>query len=369
MRYIYELENWPLFSWDKELVSNQLATVSHLQGRLLGKMESLGFSLQLEANLKVLTENIVKSSEIEGEMLDSDDVRSSIARHLGLDLAGLKPSNHYVDGVVEMMLDATQNYNKKLTKVRLFNWHAALFPTGQSGIHRIRVSQWRDDREGPMQVISGSMGKEQVHFQAPAASIVAKEMSQFLQWIESESVGNNILKAAISHLYFVTIHPFEDGNGRIARAITDMILAQPEHSKQRFYSISAQIRNERKVYYKILENTQKGHLDITSWLVWFLSCLERAILGSETIISDVLKKHSFWERYKTDEFNHRQRKVLNQIFDGFKSKITSSRWAKYCKCSQDTASRDIKDLLNRKILITNPGGGRSTSYSLAESEN
>lgn len=366
MKYIHELKNWPEFHWDQDRLTDKLASVRHQQGRLIGRMEALGFKLRTEAVLQTLTEDVLKSSEIEGEMLDKEQVRSSVARRLGMDIGGLVPADRDVEGVVEMMLDATQKYTQELTKERLFDWHASLFPTGRSGMGKIRVGQWRDDSEGPMQVVSGPIGKEKVHYQAPAAKQVNREIRTFLTWFNGKDSIDPVLKAALAHLWFVTIHPFEDGNGRIARALTDMILARSENSPQRFYSMSAQIQMERKTYYDILETTQKGKLDISDWLEWFLDCLNRAFGGAETILGDVLQKAAFWEQHGDASLNDRQRKILNRVLDGFEGKLTSSKWAKLGKCSQDTASRDIDDLLKRGILVKNPGGGRSTSYSLAD---
>ena len=367
MKYIHELKKWPEFTWDEARLAIELAAVRHRQGRLIGRMEGLGFNLRAEAVLQSLTEEVLKSSEIEGEKLIREEVRSSLARRLGMDVGGLKHANRSVEGVVELMLDATQNFNKPMTTERLFGWHAALFPTGRSGMTKLRVGKWRDDKAGPMQVVSGPIGRQKVHFQAPDAKKVAGEMRTFLTWFNTKKPIDAVLKAAVAHLWYVTIHPFDDGNGRIARAIADLALARSENTPQRFYSMSAQILLERKVYYAVLEATQKGNLDITDWLEWFLGCLGRAFEGAETILSSVLKKAEFWENYGGESFNERQRKLLNLLFDGFEGKLTSSKWAKLGKCSQDTASRDIDDLVTRGILSKNPGGGRSTSYSLAVS--
>ena len=328
-------------------------------------MEGLGFNLRAEAVLQSLTEEVLKTSEIEGEKLDRSQVRSSIARRLGLDIGGLTRADRSVEGIVEMMLDATQKFDSALTVDRLFGWHASLFPTGRSGMNKIRVGKWRDDCSGPMQVISGPIGKSKIHYQAPEASLLNQEMKAFLEWFNSKKRLDAVLKAAIAHLWFVTIHPFEDGNGRIARAVADMALARSEKSPQRFYSMSAQISLERKDYYRILETTQKGNLDITEWLEWFLDCLGRAFEGAEAILVSVLKKTRFWEAHNEEDFNARQRKVLNRLLDGFDGKLTSSKWATLAKCSQDTAHRDIDDLVKRKIFLRT-GGGRSTSYSLVE---
>lgn len=363
-KYIHELKEWPKFHWDKEQLAEKLATIRHHQGRLIGRMEGLGFNLRAEAVLQSLTEEVLKTSEIEGEKLDRSQVRSSIARRLGMDIGGIARADRNVEGIVEMMLDATQKYNSTLTADKLFDWHAALFPTGRSGMNKIRVAKWRDDSDGPMQVVSGPVGRNKIHYQAPDAELLNKEMKAFLVWFNSKKTIDLVLKSAIAHFWFVTIHPFEDGNGRIARAIADMALARSENSPQRFYSMSAQISLERKAYYDILESTQKGSLDITPWLEWFLDCLGRAFEGAETILVSVLKKTHFWETHDEEQFNARQRKVLNRLLDGFDGTLTSSKWATLAKCSQDTATRDIDDLLKRKILTRNSSGGRSTSYSL-----
>ena len=364
--YIHDLPDWPRFSWKQERLSERLGEVRHKQGRLIGRMESLGFQFRSEAVLETLTEDVLKSSEIEGEVLDRSQVRSSIARRLGIDIGALAAADRHVEGVVEMMLDATQRYAEPLTKERLFAWHAALFPTGRSGLSKIKVGTWRDDKSGPMQVVSGPIGKERVHYEAPVAGRVGKEMTKFLAWLSRDDTTDLVLKAGIAHLWFVTIHPFDDGNGRIARAIADMVLARSERSAQRFYSMSAQIRQERKAYYDILEATQKGELYITRWLIWFLDCLGRAIDDAETLSATVLAKARFWDIHATVAFNERQRKIVNQLLNGFEGKLTSSKWAKLAKCSQDTALRDIEDLVRKGILEKDPAGGRSTSYSLRE---
>lgn len=363
--YIHERTRWPGFRWDHARISPRLVDVRHRQGLLIGRMEGLGFQLRAEAVLDSLTEEVLKSSEIEGEMLDRDQVRSSIARRLGLDIGGLTPADRDVEGVVEMMLDATQGYDRQLTARRLFDWHAALFPTGRNAMSKIRVGAWRDDAKGPMQVVSGPIGKERVHYEAPAADRVRDEMKKFLEWFEKDNSTDLVLKAGAAHLWFVTVHPFEDGNGRIARAITDMVLARSERSPHRFYSMSAQIRQERKSYYEILEATQKGEVDITPWLEWFLECLGRAFERAETILATVLNKGRFWASFARVEFNERQREIVNRLLNGFEGKLTSSKWAKLAKCSQDTALRDIEDLIRKNVLVKDSGGGRSTSYSLA----
>ncbi len=362
--YIWKKKAWPALTWDDRRLSRLLARVSREQGRLLGKMEGLGFDLRAEAHLHTLTEDVVKSSEIEGEKLNTEQVRSSIARRLGMDVGGLVPADRNVEGVVEMMLDATGNYMVPVTEDRLFGWHAALFPTGRSGMRKIIVGAWRDDHDGPMRVVSGPVGKEIVHYEAPPAECIPAEMDQFLEWFSKPGKIDPLLRAGLAHLWFVTIHPFEDGNGRIARAIADMTLAQGEETGQRFYSMSAQIRREHNAYYELLERTQKGQLEVTPWQDWFLHCLMRALDGAKDTLGAVLGKARFWQRFATESLNERQIKVLTKMLDGFEGKLSSSKWAKIAKCSQDTAYRDILDLVERGALQKDPGGGRSTTYSL-----
>jgi Fic family protein len=363
--YIHERPDWPQFQWDRAALAQKLAAVRNRQGRLTGRMEEFGFKLKAEANLEALAEEVIKSSEIEGEVLNRDQVRSSLARRLGVDIGALAPSERNVEGMVEMTLDATGHYGAPLTFERLFGWHAALFPTGRSGMTKIAVGAWRDDAKGPMQVISGAIGHERVHFEAPAAARLPGEMQAFIDWLNREADIDPVLKAAVAHLWFVTIHPFEDGNGRIARAIADMTLARSEDSPQRFYSMSAQIRSQRDAYYDILEATQKGSLDITAWLHWFLDCLDRAFDRAETILGAVLAKARFWQTHGSTALNERQRAMVNRLLDGFEGKLTSSKWAQLTKCSQDTALRDIDDLIAKGVLAKDVAGGRSTSYSLA----
>jgi Fic family protein len=365
--YIHERKGWPGFSWDHARIAARLVNIGHRQGRLIGRMEGLGFQLRAEAVLNTLTEDVLKSSETEGETLDRDQVRSSIARRFGLDIGGLVPADRNVEGVVEMMLDATQRYAEPLTGRRLFAWHAALFPSGHSGISKIRERAWRDDAKGPMQFVSDPTGRERVHYEAPAADRLRDEMKKFVDWFEKDGSTDLVLKAGVAHLWSVTIHPFDDGNGRIARAIADMVLARSENTPQRFYSMSAQIRQERKTYYDILEATQKGDLDITRWLEWFLECMGRAFERSEEILGAVLGKTRFWDRFAKGEINQRQRNMLNRLLNGFEGKLTSSRWAKLAKCSHDTALRDIEDLIRKEVLVKDAAGGRSTSYSLVKS--
>ncbi len=362
--YIHEQSAWPRFRWSAKTFAGALASVRHRQGRLIGHMEALGFNLQQEAVLQTLTADVLKSSEIEGETLDTGQVRSYIARRLGIDIGALTPSDRNVEGVVEMTLDATRGFRRPLTSERLFAWQASLFPTGRSGTTQIKTGSWRDDGSGPMQVVSGAIGKEHVHFEAPSAERVAGEMSTFLNWFGGNVLIDPVLKAGLAHLWFVTIHPFDDGNGRIARAITDLALARSENSPQRFYSMSAQIRQERNDYYDVLERTQKGAMDVTPWMMWFLGCLGRAIDGAQDALEGVLAKARFWESLKDVPLNERQRLVLNRLLDGFVGKLTTSKYATLAKCSQDTAHRDILALIEHGALVPGPQGGRSTSYSL-----
>ncbi|TWT41515.1 Fic family protein [Botrimarina hoheduenensis] len=369
MAYIHELTGWPELTWDSDSLAAPLAKVRHQQGRLLGKMETLGFDLRSEASLVVLTADVVKSSKIEGEAHDPNEVRSSIARRLGLDVAGLPQPSRSVDGVVEMMLDATQKFDQVLTRERLFGWHASLFPTGHSGINRIAVGQWRNDEDGPMQVVSGPIGKEKVHFQAPGATRLEEEMERFLAWLRKPSEVDPVLLAGLAHFWFVTIYPFEDGNGRIARAIADMALARADGTKDRFYSMSSQIEAERNEYYNQLERAQRGELDVTGWLLWFVDCLDRAIESSNERLAGVLNKARVWERLNNKTVNERQRLVINRMLNGFEGFLSTSKYAKLAKCSADTALRDIREQVARGVLMKNPGGGRSTSYRLAGPEN
>lgn len=367
--WIHEHQNWPNFTWDKEVLVTKLADLRHRQGRLLGRMEGLGFELKREASLRMLTNDVVKTSAIEGENLNPIEVRSSIARKLGIDIAGLIQSSRDVDGIVEMMLDATQKFSNPLTKERIFDWHAALFPTGRSGMHRIIVAQWRTLESGTMQVVSGPIGREKVHFEAPTADKLENEMAAFLKWFENNNPIDPVIKAGIAHLWFVTIHPFEDGNGRIARAIGDMSLARADGTTDRFYSLSSQIEIERKNYYAQLEIQQRGTTDITSWLYWFLDCLGRAINNAETSLANVLFKANLWHSINQKPVNDRQRHIINLMLDdSFEGFINTSKYAKLAKCSNDTALRDIIELKDRGVFIQNHGGGRSTSYRLPDPE-
>jgi len=359
--YLYERPTWPRFSWESETLESLLADVRFRQGQLLGRMGSLGFPQQTEAAFLTLTEDALKTSEIEGERLDQAEVRSSIARRLGIDIGESRPANRKVDGIVDMLLDAAVNYSQPLTADRLFGWHESLFPTGRSNFTRIITGAWRT---GPMQVVSNPYGREQIHFEAPPPDRLDAEMFAFLDWFNASSDLDLVLKSAIAHLWFVTIHPFDDGNGRIARAIADLMLARSEQSSQRFYSMSSQIQRERAAYYNILEQTQKGSLDITNWLAWFLECLGHAIEAATTTLGAVLKKARFWDALRDIPLNDRQRLMLNELIDGFEGKLTTGKWAKIAKTSQDTALRDITDLVERGILTRDESGGRSTSYSL-----
>lgn len=363
--HVHQRDEWPNFKWDNNLLLPALTHVRHTQGKLIGKMEAFGFQLREEATLETLTLEVIKSSEIEGELLNADQVRSSIARRLGIEIAALIPADRNVEGVVEMMLDATQNYKAPLTAKRLYDWHSSLFPTGRSGMHKIVTGAWRDNtKDDPMQVVSGPSGRETIHFEAPEAKRLSGEMKRFLKWFNAKDNTDPVLKAAIAHFWFVTIHPFDDGNGRIARAIADMQLARADDTVQRFYSMSTQIRKERKTYYDVLEETQKGSLDITEWLAWFFACLDRSISSTDDVLQAVLKKAKFWETHAHTPLNERQKLMVNKMLDGFEGKLNTSKWAKIAKCSQDSALRDIQDLVNKKVLAKEDAGGRSTSYIL-----
>lgn len=360
-KYIYEYKNWTNFSWDERAINIVFGEVRNLQGRLIGQMNNLGFATKEEANLSTLTLDIIKTSEIEGEMLDYQQVRSSIARKLGINIAGIKSTNRNVEGIVEMMLDANQNYKDDLTNKRLFGWHSSLFPTGYSGMHKIEVGRYRT---GAMQIVSGPMGKERVHYEAISSEKVKAEMSKFINWYNNETTVDPVLKAAIAHFWFIIIHPFDDGNGRIARAISDLMLARADGTSERYYSMSSQILTERKQYYQILQKVQHSTGDITEWLVWFLNCLKNALLLSENTMQKVLYKTEFWKIHEDIALNHRQRLMINKLLEGFEGKLKTSKWAKIAKCSADTALRDIKDLVKKGILEQENSGGRSTNYKL-----
>ena len=361
--YLHERENWWEFTFDSHKVMTELGKVRAKQGLMLGRMSSLGFDFQEDALLSTLSQELVCSSEIEGETLDRQQVRSSIARRLGIETAGMVGTSRYVEGVVEMLLDATQQYAEPLTDERLYGWHNVLFPSGMSGLYKIEVARYRS---GEMQVVSGAMGKEKVHYEAPKPERLKQEMDRFIGWINAEMEMDEVVKSAIAHLWFVTIHPFDDGNGRIARALTDMMLARSEQTSKRFYSISAEIKLMRSEYYEVLERTQRGDGDITEWLLWFFRCFNAALDSTEESLSAVLAKARYWEHFSKEEVNERQRKLINLQFDGFFGKLTSGKWAKIGKCSSDTALNDIKDLLNKGMLVKNGEGGRSTNYSLPE---
>ena len=363
--YIWQADVWPQWRYDLAALAGPLTDVSRSQGLLLGRLADVGMALRDQASLAALTEDVVKTSEIEGEVLNVQSVRASIARRMGVDIGAVAPVDRHVEGVVEMVLDATTRATDPLTAERLFGWHAALFPTGYSGMTRIEVGQWRTDAEGPMQVVSGHMGRRKVHFQAPPAQALAAEIDRFLAWANAETGEPMLIKAGLAHLWFVTLHPFDDGNGRIARAVGDLFLARADGSPQRFYSLSAQIQRERKDYYEVLERTQKGSLDVTGWLSWFLGTLGRAVASSQTTLDAVLVKARFWQRWAGQPLNERQVKLLNRLLDGFDGKLTSSKWAAIAKCSPDTALRDITQLLDLGVLQKTPGGGRSTGYELA----
>ncbi|MDP2285154.1 MAG: Fic family protein [Pseudohongiella sp.] len=364
--YIWQLNDWPAWRFDLAALAVPMAEVSRAQGLLMGRLADVGMDLRDLASLTVLTEDVVKTSAIEGEHLDTESVRSSIARRLGVDIGALAQIDRNVEGVVDMVLDATANCHAPLSRERLFGWHAALFPTGYSGLSRIKVGGWRDDAGGPMQVVSGPLGRQRVHFQAPSASRLEGEISQFLDWINGASKEPPLLKAGLGHLWFVTLHPFDDGNGRIGRAIGDLLLARADGSSQRFYSLSAQIQRERKAYYDILERTQKQSMDVTEWLAWFLNTLHRAVDQAQHTLDSVLTKARFWQRWATTPLNARQVKLINSLLDGFEGKLTTSKWAVIAKCSTDTALRDINDLLAFGVLRKTDAGGRSTSYELNE---
>lgn len=367
MNYIHHQKDWPRFRWNEGRLLPLLAKVRHQQGRLLGQMEGLGFHLRGEANLESLTSEVIGSSAIEGEKLNAEEVRSSIARRLGIAHAGMTPASRHVEGIVEMMIDATRKFKEALTAERLFSWHAALFPTGRSGMQRISVGAWRSEAVGPMQVVSGAMGREWVHFEAPEAHLLAAEIALFLEWFEGAEAIDPVLKAGIAHFWFVTIHPFEDGNGRIARAIADMALARADGVADRYYSMSAQIERERKQYYDSLESSQRSDMDITLWLVWFLGCLQRALEQAQGNLQSILSKARIWERIHQDgPVNERQHAVINRLLDGLEGKLSTSKYAKLAKCSQDTALRDINELIVRRILAREAGGGRSTGYCLTD---
>ncbi|MDA8453078.1 Fic family protein [Acidovorax sp. NCPPB 3859] len=364
--YVWQRPDWPQWRFNALALAAPLAEVHRAQGHLAGRMAGVGLAQRDQATLRALTQEVVTTSAIEGESLDLDAVRSSIARRLGVDIGALAPSDRHVDGVVDMVLDATQRFAEPLTAERLFGWHAALFPTGYSGRLRIRTGAWRDDAAGPMQVVSGPIGREKVHYEAPPATALDAETAAFLQWFNAPPAGDPIVHAGLAHLWLVTLHPFDDGNGRISRAVGDMALARAEGSAQRFYSLSAQIQRERKRYYEQLEATQRGTLDVTPWLAWFLGCLLRAVQGADGLVADVLAKAQFWQRWADVPMNARQTLVLNRVLDGMEGKLSNARWAAIAKCSSDTALRDITDLLGKGVLVRVEGGGRNVAYALVQ---
>ena len=360
--YIWQHTDWPNFKWDNVKVSEELNSVQTRQARLLGMLSALGFDLQKQTALESMTEDVLRSSEIEGELLNRDSVRSSIARHLGISLPSTGGNDHYTEGVVQVAIDAVKNCQEILDKERLCNWHAALFPTGRSGMYRITVADWRQGDE-PMLVVSGALGKERVHYEAPPSLAIPLEMEHFLQWFNGNKPTNQLLKAAVAHLWFVAVHPFDDGNGRLTRTLTDMLIAR--ETGMQCYSVSAEILKNRKKYYTLLEKTTCGNMDITDWMLWFLQQIEAAIITSEQRLQGTLRKTEFWSQHVDYDFNERQRKVINRLYDGFEGPLTSSKWAKICHCSPDTALRDITALIELGILIKAPSGGRSTHYALA----
>lgn len=362
--YIHQSKDWPNFTWDNDILLPIVSKVRDLQGRLIGRMEGMGFDLREEAALATLTKDIVKSSEIEGKFLNPEEVRSSVARRLGMEISGLPEASREVEGIVDLMLDATQKYKDPLTKDRLCGWHAALFPTGRSGMHKITVGVWRGNENGPMQVISGPMGREKVHYTAPEAPRIEEEMNQFMGWFNTDKTTEPVVKSAIAHLWFVSIHPFDDGNGRIARAIADTQLARADKTKQRFYSMSAQIMKSKKGYYDVLESTQKGSMEVSQWIVWYLDRLTEALEVTDKTLSKVLVKAKFWELHKTTQFNERQIVMINRLQGDFVGKLHSSKWAKMTKVHRDTARRDIQDLIKKGVLSDSGEGGRSTNYIL-----
>jgi len=366
--YIWQSDVWPKWRYDLSAIADQLTAVSHAQGLLMGRLADVGLAVRDQASIATLTDEVVKTSEIEGEVLNADSVRSSVARHLGLDIGAVAPVDRHVDGVVDMVLDATLNSDKPLSAERLFGWHAALFPTGYSGLNKIITGQWRDDADGPMQVVSGPVGRRKVHFEAPPAHALPKETADFITWANAATGEPALVKAGLAHLWFVTVHPFDDGNGRMARAVGDLFLARADSSPQRFYSLSAQIQRERKDYYDILERTQKGTMDVTQWLAWFLGTLNRAVESAHSTLEKVLVKALFWQRLAGVALNERQLKLLNRMLDGFEGKLTSSKWAAIAKCSPDTALRDITQLLALGVLQKSNGAGRSAGYLLVDGD-
>jgi len=361
--YIYQQPDWPTWTWDDRALTSLISNVRHLQGQLLGRVQWAGFPIKLEAQLEILALDVLTSNAIEGNHLDTDEVRSSVAKQLGVELTNPRSTTHYVDGVVEMMIDATRGFDQPITEERLFGWHSCLFPTGRSGLNKITVGAWRTDEDGPMQVISGGMGRERVHFEAPPAAQVEDEMRRLILWVNTCDL-EPLIKSAVAHLWCLTIHPFDDGNGRVARALSDLLLTRSDQVPFRFYSISAQIERQKKGYYQALEIAQRGTLDVTSWVSWYLSCLEGALLNSAQLLERVFIRARFWEAHRETPLNERQRHMLKLLLGDFEGKLKTSKWAKICKCSHDTAARDINDLIQRGVLVREEAGGRSTSYRL-----
>jgi Fic family protein len=364
--YIYQKQGWPNFTWKQESLLDLLSAVRNKQGRIMGRMEGFGFTDQSKAMLENLTTDIVKTSSIEGEILNANEVRSSIAKRLGIAINESVPAGRNVEGIVEIIVDACNQFDKPLTKERLCNWHAALFPLGKSGMHNITAGNWRKDDKGPVQVVSGAMGKEKIHYEAPASELVENEMNRFIFWFNNEQTIDPVLKAGVAHFWFITIHPFDDGNGRIARVLADMQLARSDNSTLRFYSMSAQIREQRKGYYDMLEKSQQGTMDITAWIKWFLQCLLDALHATDDVLAIVMQKAKFWQQHKGSKLNTRQHKMLYKLWDGFEGKLNTSKWAKINNCSADTALRDIQTLIQMNILIKEEAGGRSTNYVLSK---
>lgn len=359
--FIHERENWTDFRWDANQLIEPLAQVNRETGFLAGRLSAIGFDEQLYTVARTIANDIVASSAIEGIILNSSEVRSSVARKLGLKIADEKAPTHYVDGIVEMMMDATVNYLDSLSEKRLFSWHGALFPTGRSGLSETHVGTYRTE---PMQVVSGMFGREKVHYHAPDAEKVPEEMKKFIHWFNDKNVKPSYIKSAIAHLQFVSIHPFDDGNGRIARALSDMILAQVESNGRRFYSLSAEINKEKSAYYDVLERTQHGDGDLTEWLVWYLKCINNAVMETYTMLSGVLRKSIFWRTHSQVSISEREKNVLNTYLDGYDAKLTIKNYAKLCKISPDTAARDIHNLEEKGVLCMAQGRVRDASYSL-----
>ena len=368
--YIWQNPAWPEFRWDSDAILKSLGELRFHQGALFTRMKDLGFDIRLQAQAEILIEEALKTSEIEGEILGPKSVRSSVAKRLGLPDAGLMVSrNEKADGLVDILLDATMNYSRELSPEILYGWHAALFPTGYSGFHKLLIGAFRNDADGPMQIVSGPIGREKVHYEAPGAGQIHHEIRAFLSWWQTSfNKMDGIIRSAVAHLWFVAIHPFEDGNGRLARTLTDMALAQDENLSTRFYSLSAQIMSERDDYYRLLEITNKGDGDITEWLLWYTQCMTRALLRSELLLKNILQKARFWKRHAQTELNQRQMKVVNLILEkgpgGFEGGMKNQKYAGIAHTSRATAQRELADLVKKEVFVKNPGGGRSVSYDI-----